>query len=278
MGMAVDQRESAERAAKALALAGDALDPNQPGGPCLPLGRLLLEDAFVAAARSVSGDVHVSSVRSALEGLKDRASRGQASLPRELDAAVAVLQSEAPPQVTELRRAELAVARLVELAGERDLLTLAKRRCRVVFALLAVLVAAFVAFSTVVLRRPWTKFEWSTSSASDGFATTGKLGFPGSYGLLFHTKQEANPWVLVDLSSTRTIESVLVKNRLDCCQDRGLPLLLEFAGEDRKFTLLDTRKERFQVWQASFAPVQARYVRLRVVGTNILHLHAIQIR
>lgn len=275
----MDQRESAERASKALALAGDALDPNQRGGPCLPLGRLLLEQAFLAAARSISGDAEVSSVRSALEGLKDRReSNGQASIPRDVDDAAAVLQAEGPLEAPDLQRAELGVARLVELAGQRDVLIRAGRRLRAVFALLAVVVAAFATFSVLVLREPWANFEWSTSSASEGFTTSGKLGFPGSYGLLFHTKQEADPWVIVDLSSTRSIESVLVKNRLDCCQERGLPLLLESAGEDRKFTVLATRKERFQVWQASFAPVQARYVRLRVTGTNILHLHAIQIR
>lgn len=279
MGVAGEQREWAEHASKALALAGAALDPNQQRGPCLPLGRLLLEDAFVAAARSISGDANLNSVRAAFEGLKDRgASSHQLSLPQELDDAVTVLQSQAPLHGHDLRRAELAVALLVELAGGRDVLRRAKSRCRGVFALLAVLVAAFVTFSVLVLREPWANYEWTTSSASGGFMKTGTLGFTGSYGLLFHTNQEKDPWVIVDLLSTRSIESVLVKNRLDCCQFRGLPLVLEFAGEDRKFKVLETRKKQFQVWDVSFAPVQARYVRLRVVGSNILHLHAIQIR
>lgn len=278
MVVAVDQRELAEHASKALALAGDALDPNQQGGPCLPLGRLLLQDAFLAAARSLSGDASVDSIDAALEGLKNRpASSGQPALSSEIDDVAAVLRVE-EPQAAELRRAELAVARLVELAADRDLLTRAARRGRAVYALLAVAVAVFVTFSVWVLREPWAQYEWSASSAIQGFSTTGKLGFPGAYGLLFHTKEEADPWVIVDLGSTRTIKSVLVKNRPDCCQHRGLPLQVEYAGDDRKFMLLDTRKERFQVWQASFAPVRARYVRLRVVGKNILHLHAIQIR
>src|SRR5664280_1821949 len=60
----------AKHAAGALALAGRTLDPNSSGGASLVLGRLLLREAFVAAARAISSDASIDSVELAATALE----------------------------------------------------------------------------------------------------------------------------------------------------------------------------------------------------------------
>jgi hypothetical protein len=255
--------------ARALGLAGQALDPNHPLGPSLGLGQLLLREAFVAAARALSGELTLATVEAAAETLGQLNRRA---------GVVAVLGSAELPDRTALAEAELEVAYLLdEATAERRLRRVTRRACWTM-GLLVVAVAAALTLLALALRKPWEKYTWCASSAWSGFPQSGTLGQHGAYGLLFHTEEEDNPWVVVDLGKTRTVSEVLVKNRADLDTDRGLPLVLELGGQDHQFTAVESRATRFDVWDVKLAPRPARYVRLHAQGRTVLHLREVQIR
>ena len=255
--------------ARALGLAGQALDPNDPLGPSLGLGQLLLREAFVAAARAISGDLTLATVEQATESLGRRIRHAEVA---------AVLASAELPDRAALSAAELEVAYLVDEATAEHRLGPVTRRACWAMGLLVVAIAAALVLLTLALHQPWEKYAWSASSAWSGFPQSGTLGQHGAYGLLFHTEEEDDPWVVVDLGKTRTIKEVLVKNRSDMDTDRGLPLVLELGGQDHQFATVESRTTRFDVWDVKFAPRPARFVRLHARGRTILHLREVQIR
>ncbi len=64
------------------------------------------------------------------------------------------------------------------------------------------------------------------SSTTWGYEQRGMLTDQGAYGLLFHTTLEKDPWVEVDLGEERAISRVTVTNRVDCCQERAVPMVV----------------------------------------------------
>ena len=48
-----------------------------------------------------------------------------------------------------------------------------------------------------------------------------------SGGSLFHSVEQTNPWVGVDLGLTATVSKIIIWNRTDCCQDRIIGAILE---------------------------------------------------
>jgi hypothetical protein len=223
----------------------------------------------VAAARAISGDLTLATVEQATESLGRRIRHAEVA---------AVLASAELPDRAALSAAELEVAYLVDEATAEHRLGRVTRRACWAMGLLVVAVAAALALLTLALRKPWEQYTWSASSAWSGFPQSGTLGQHGAYGLLFHTDEEDDPWVIVDLGKTRTIKEVLVKNRADMDTDRGLPLVVELGGPDRRFATVESRTTRFDVWDVKFAPRAARYVRLRAQGRTVLHLREVRIR
>jgi hypothetical protein len=102
----------------------------------------------------------------------------------------------------------------------------------------------------------------------------------GRTSIFFHTKDEPEPWVEIDLGSSTRFGEVVVHNRRDGDRfvlDRAVPLLLE-AGDDQKtWRLLGRRDESFGEWTARFEPMTARYVRLRSPRTTMLHLDSVEV-
>jgi hypothetical protein len=275
----VMQTALSRRGLQALALAGRALDPNAPDGPDWALGRLLLREAFLSAARALCRDASIDDVEAAAAALARR-NEASGDSPREARArdALEALGRVVVPDGATMTRAQIEVAQLVDEAVGNHRIARATRRVRVVFALLASAVAAVTAVALSASRRPWEEYTWSASSTWDGFPQSGTLGDHGAHDLLFHTDEQENPWVVVDLRTTRAVRDVQVTNRADCCDDRGLPLVLELAEDDRRFNPIDTRTAPFDVWRVTFAPRRARYLRLRAIGMTFLHLCDIEIR
>ncbi len=80
------------------------------------------------------------------------------------------------------------------------------------------------------------------------------------------TKKEVNPWIQVDLEETRTVTSVVVHTRSDCCwgqEDTPLSVQLSVDGKDFKTVAVQSGfiLPEFP-FTASFSSRQARYVRL----------------
>jgi hypothetical protein len=86
-----------------------------------------------------------------------------------------------------------------------------------------------------------------------------------------HTTKEANAWVQVDLASPRTIARAVIIHRGDGYTDEGLPHVLEASIDGKTFAPLartTTGYSQSNPWVATFAPTQARYVRLRSDNTT----------
>ncbi len=92
-----------------------------------------------------------------------------------------------------------------------------------------------------------------------------------------HTQEQANPWVEFDLGAAHTISAVRVINRKDCCTERIAPLVVEVSTDQNNWKSVARHEAMFSNWLASFPPTNARWVRLRVDRTSLLHLHAVSI-
>jgi hypothetical protein len=93
----------------------------------------------------------------------------------------------------------------------------------------------------------------------------------------FHTDTGPNQWVMIDLGSSKNISKVVVYNRAECCQDRAIPLRLEVSDDGANFRKVADRTEEFDVWTAKGFNEKGRYVRLRHLGSNFLHLAEVEI-
>lgn len=146
-------------------------------------------------------------------------------------------------------------------------------------AALALFIAGPLSIAAVPVLRRGTAYPFVASSRVPGYERGGMLGRGGAYGVLFHTAQQQDPWIEIDLGEMREIHAVDVENRLDCCGDRAVPLVLELAGDDRAFREADRLDGPFQ--RATLRPAgspQARYVRLRVEALTMFHLSEVWVR
>jgi hypothetical protein len=91
-------------------------------------------------------------------------------------------------------------------------------------------------------------------------------------GYFFHTKDQDEPWVTLDLAEEMTFSAVRIDNRADCCRERAVPLIVEVSTDGKTFREVARRTEDFESWTAEFEPVSARFVRARLAAKNYLHL------
>lgn len=96
-------------------------------------------------------------------------------------------------------------------------------------------------------------------------------------GIFFHTNLDAEPWVEIDLLAPTTFSSASVGNRLDCCQERAVPLILEASDDRTTWRELARHDTVFAKWNPTFAPVTARFLRLRVPRESFLHLDTFKV-
>lgn len=96
--------------------------------------------------------------------------------------------------------------------------------------------------------------------------------------LMFHTEEQENPWVEIDLGSQQVIRRIEVSNRADCCAEREVPLIAEISRTGAQWTEVGRRTTDFLSWTARFPPSTARYVRLRTPKRTMFHLRAVAVR
>jgi hypothetical protein len=96
-------------------------------------------------------------------------------------------------------------------------------------------------------------------------------------GFFFHTDEEDNPWLELDLGAPNDVSRVDVTNRTDCCRERGYPLVIEVSSDHESWRPVARRDTEFSHWTARFSPVQARWVRLRLLKRSYLHLSDVAI-
>ena len=94
----------------------------------------------------------------------------------------------------------------------------------------------------------------------------------------FHTLWEQSPWVLLDLRSEKLVSRIIVYNRLDCCSERAVPLVIKLSHDGQDFTEVARVNELFDQWAAVFPPQNARFIRAELLRFGILHLNEIEVR
>ena len=112
---------------------------------------------------------------------------------------------------------------------------------------------------------------WVASTTSAGLLSAGQLG-PPSHFVFFHTDLEGSPNLVVDLGRSITFRRIRVSNRIDCCQSRALPLLVEVSDDGERWRALVLRQTPFQVLDLQVGAVKSRFVRFRGARASYLHL------
>jgi hypothetical protein len=119
---------------------------------------------------------------------------------------------------------------------------------------------------------------WRTSSVygSSG-CTSPAQQCSESPDFFFHTRDESNSWLEIDLGARTAFSEVRVINRRDCCFERAVPLIIEVSDTQENFHEIARRTSSFSSWLATFTPTKARYVRLRGPSRNSLHLARVRV-
>jgi hypothetical protein len=127
--------------------------------------------------------------------------------------------------------------------------------------------------SNLALNKPATASSYLSQYPDASGVVDGKL-----YGIGFHTNNDDHPWLRIDLGSVYKIHQVMVYNSDHCCFERAVPLTIEVSTNGRAYKKVAHRKRPFGEWQADFAPVDARYVKLVVDRTSMFHLSEVEVR
>jgi hypothetical protein len=150
--------------------------------------------------------------------------------------------------------------------------TRARRRLRIFLALLTAvtgmaLVVSFAAWMVQPTDLAQGK-PWRTSSALNAL-------FPAN--IFFHTNLETNPWLEIDLGKPTEIQSLYIRNRSDCGQERALPLIVEASLDATTWRELARHDTVFTLWNPTFPQTTTRFVRLRIPRFSALHLEQVKV-
>ncbi|MFZ5892376.1 MAG: discoidin domain-containing protein [Myxococcota bacterium] len=119
---------------------------------------------------------------------------------------------------------------------------------------------------------------WHTSSTGMNACNSPSQFCDESPNFFFHTVEEKNPWVIIDLGAPTEFSAVRVINRRDCCRDRAAPLVIESSNDESNWKQLARNESSFSRWKASFPKVKARYLRVRIASSQATNLHLAAVR
>jgi len=101
---------------------------------------------------------------------------------------------------------------------------------------------------------------------------------PPCPALMFHTDDQDNPWVEIDLGSAKTVHRIEVNNRTDCCSERAIPAVVEVSVDHTKWSQVGRHDDEFRSWAIKFQPRQVRYVKVSVPRRTTFHLKSVKVR
>jgi hypothetical protein len=90
----------------------------------------------------------------------------------------------------------------------------------------------------------------------------------------FCTREENEPWLLIDLGVPKTISRVVVYNRET---ERAIPWVVEVSKTGSAFLEVAHIDQAFSIWDHPFPPTEARFVRLRLRANTHLILNEVEI-
>jgi hypothetical protein len=170
---------------------------------------------------------------------------------------------------------------LIDRASEGDrAIARARRRVAAAYGSLFVAALAIVVASVVlvrVVRRGPELSHGRPTSQSSSYPQCAPPAYRCGIDLLFHTNTDAGPWWQVDLGPDKSVSSVQVENRADCCKDRAVPLIVELSDDARVWREIARQNDPFDEWTATFPRQPARHLRLRVPRTTAFHLKHVSV-
>ena len=119
--------------------------------------------------------------------------------------------------------------------------------------------------------------RWEASSAWGSFPRAGVMAGEAPIDGRFHTNDEQDPWVRIDLGEAQRVHAVRIENRTNCCKERAIPLAIELSLDGESWKVVGYRRMLFDTITEHFAAQRARYVRLRVDKRSLLHLRRISV-
>jgi hypothetical protein len=270
-GRSPDYALAAEEARRAVILALSALSPPStaalPDEGTLPDANALFDAAPAELLAHATPEELLSAVRA---DVTKHDFRTFAELPP--------TESEAIARRSVLFATNLATA--LEAPQHRVDKLVRQRLVRLGAALLLVLSVVLV-FATDLAVSFRDLAAGKTYRASSGLGSGGckspAQSCPESPFFFFHTADEDKPWVEIDLGKVTEFSELIVKNRSDCCADRAVPLIAEVSTKRSRWKTVARVDTTFDEWNPSFAPVEARYVRLRATRKTLLHLERVRI-
>jgi hypothetical protein len=100
----------------------------------------------------------------------------------------------------------------------------------------------------------------------------------GSPNYFFHTHADPEgPWLLFDFGSEKTLSAIFVENRIDCCFERAVPLVVAVSSDKRRWLPVARRDSTFKTWRESFSRVEARWVKLSAPPGSNFHLATVRL-
>lgn len=230
---------------------------------------LAAQDGVLAASLAEGTEEEAARVRAALtEDFAARAARPAADLDR--DARLVAKHARRLAEAAEAPRRRVDAIRLARVGRFAALaLVLGGIVWGIVFA-----VGVALTPKDLAKGKPWrASSAWPTFNP-DTHTCDGETTY-----ILFHTKEEESPWYEVDLGEVKTVARVDVRNRSDGgLKDRAIPLVAEISLDAKSWKEVAKKTNSFDTWIATFAPVQARYVRLRATRRTFLHLERVSVR
>lgn len=163
-------------------------------------------------------------------------------------------------------------------AVERVMVQRALRMGGLASLLLVATVAAVLLSAHLERRRDLARGKpWLASSSYATVCKSPEHACGELRDYFFHTQEESNPWLEIDLTRPHSVSSVKVWNRSGCCAERAAPLVVEVSSDRQKWREVARRETPFDTWRGSFAPTTARWVRFRVARRSFLHLQDVRI-
>jgi hypothetical protein len=153
-------------------------------------------------------------------------------------------------------------------------------RLSIVLAALGALVATgLLSADWLEQRRDLAREKaWHASSTGVNACNSPAQFCDESPDFFFHTNEEKDPWLELDLGAVTPFSAVKIINRRDCCRDRASPLLLEASVDQKKWKPLARHDGGFSSWKASFPTQRARYLRIKISAPQPTNLHLAGVR
>jgi hypothetical protein len=267
------------KSAHAYADVADTLFDSDDKVPLAPVLSLYREAIFLLLANDLAGKKSLSvAFETAPQSIFADAAQNDPNLARlhhvlALHSSLGLADGPTPEYRDVAQVTRTSVRAMLDLADASKLRQLLhRRRWRAGFAAGALLAALVLLASLAVhLLTPKDLAEgqpWTASSALPAVFTA---------KVVFHTKEELAPWFEIDLGHSKRVQKLYVKNRADCCQERAIPLVVELSNDRANWQMVARRDSPFLLWEPSFSPVDARYVRLRVLRFTAFHLEQVKV-